>query len=260
MRFRVLIILLLLTGILIFSHKSAGAESRREGALAQAEIMILEGDYGRAIEKSEVVLGSPDWSAKDRAYYVKGIGLLKNGRADEAREAFSKILSDYPRTDLADDARLGIGDSYLSEARFQEALAQYRMIQENYQNSPLMGQVCYKQGLSCQKMGRWEEARFYFQKVLREYPLSFEAKMAQGILSEEAFYFTVQVGSFVNYGNARKLSNKLKEEGYQAYISDVKKGNATFHRVRVGRFNSGNEAEACYRNLKRRGYSGRIYP
>ncbi len=63
--------------------------------------------------------------------------------------------------------------------------------------------------------------------------------------------FTINVGSFKERGRAETLMNELKEEGYEAFVTEATIAESgTFYRVSVGRFPSWEEADALGQELK----------
>jgi rare lipoprotein A len=80
-----------------------------------------------------------------------------------------------------------------------------------------------------------------------------------GQASHAQFYtgnFTVQVGAFLDRGRAEKLCRKLRAEYSRISVTPVKRGEATFYRVQVGRYTSLASAEAAERRLVQTGYAG----
>jgi rare lipoprotein A len=57
-----------------------------------------------------------------------------------------------------------------------------------------------------------------------------------GSLIEQVQQFTVQVGSFIDEANARKLAEELKRNFENVYITTVETLTQKYHRVRVGQF------------------------
>jgi hypothetical protein len=62
--------------------------------------------------------------------------------------------------------------------------------------------------------------------------------------------FTLQVGAFGNPQNAFVLKNRLKTLGYDPYVQKIKGNNQDLLSVRVGRFNSRNDAVTAKKRLK----------
>jgi cell division septation protein DedD len=55
--------------------------------------------------------------------------------------------------------------------------------------------------------------------------------------------YTVQIGSFKNESDAKKLQNKLKSGGYPAFIKQAIIGQETWFRLRVGTFTNKDQAK-----------------
>lgn len=55
--------------------------------------------------------------------------------------------------------------------------------------------------------------------------------------------YTIQIGSFKNESDAKKLQNKLKSGGYPAFIKQANIGEETWFRLRVGTFTNKDQAK-----------------
>jgi cell division protein FtsN len=67
--------------------------------------------------------------------------------------------------------------------------------------------------------------------------------------SSQASY-TVQVSALKNMDEASSLKSRLEGKGYKSYITTYETTNAKWFRVRVGQFNTKEEAEAVAKKLK----------
>ncbi len=78
--------------------------------------------------------------------------------------------------------------------------------------------------------------------------------------SKAAPYYTLQVASFRDQGEAERYARLFRERGYTARVVRVElPGKGTWYRVYVGRFGSKAEAEEAYRQLKARKLVGKAY-
>ena len=59
----------------------------------------------------------------------------------------------------------------------------------------------------------------------------------------------VQLGSFGNSDNARRLRDKVRDKGYGSHLQEVERGDATLTRVFSGPFANKADAEAAKRVL-----------
>lgn len=62
--------------------------------------------------------------------------------------------------------------------------------------------------------------------------------------------YTVQVSALKNMDEASNLKSRLEGKGYKSYITTYETTNAKWFRVRVGQFNTKEEAEAVAKKLK----------
>lgn len=208
----------------------------------------------------ELINSLPRSRYADDGLYIMGLAYLKEEEFVLARRSFESILSQYPDSDLRDDAEIGLADSYYLEEDIDKATALLREIPTRYPESASLCRVYFKLGECYQKKGIWGQARYYFQKVQADYPLSFEASRVAEILKEGKLCFTVQVGSFVDKDNAREVCDRLQRRGYTTHISEVRRGGRLFYRVRVGEFDTKVEAEYMAKDLRKEGFPTKICP
>jgi cell division septation protein DedD len=64
--------------------------------------------------------------------------------------------------------------------------------------------------------------------------------------------WTVQVNAFPDENSAKTLVDRLRDKGYNAYLSESRVQGRVWYRVRVGRFESRDEAEKTQESLKRK--------
>lgn len=197
---------------------------------------------------------------REPAYYYKGLALMKEERFGESRESFRQLVQFSPRSVLADESLMGIGDSYFIEQDWENARIAYQNLIRSYANSTLLAQVYYKLGRTYEKQGEWSHARRYFSQLVNDYPSSFEAGLVKKLIEEDKFFFTVQVGSFATYSNARRLRDQLTSQGYSAYITESVRRSQVFYRVRIGRMDKRSAAEELARHLRKAGFPTKIYP
>lgn len=72
--------------------------------------------------------------------------------------------------------------------------------------------------------------------------------------------WAVQLGSFANRDNARRLAGEVSAKGYETYLLPLKKGGQTLYRVRVGPKPSRAAAEKLAGELAKAGYKGQVAP
>jgi cell division protein FtsN len=70
-------------------------------------------------------------------------------------------------------------------------------------------------------------------------------------LIQKESYYSIQVGAYADFSNARKESEKFSKLGYQTEILSTIQRNQKLFRVRVGKFNNLAEAEKAKKNLEK---------
>ena len=71
--------------------------------------------------------------------------------------------------------------------------------------------------------------------------------------------WTVQVNAFPDEKSAKTLVDRLRDKGYNAYLSESRIQGRVWYRVRVGRFESRDEAEKTQESLKRKEHLAKAF-
>ena len=72
--------------------------------------------------------------------------------------------------------------------------------------------------------------------------------------------WTVQLGAFGEIANANQLATRASAYGFSAVVSEFRAGGDAMHRVRVGGFDSEDEAQAAASSLSANGFPVRVIP
>jgi len=108
---------------------------------------------------------------------------LTNRAWGSAREAFNKLITDHPRSDLVPDAMLGVADSYDAEGNTALGDSAYRAVFTKFPSDEVAPTAMYKLGLSLARQKKMPDARKAMQDVARQYPRSDEATLANDWLA-----------------------------------------------------------------------------
>lgn len=218
---------------------------------------IIQGDYDYVIDQS---------SAKVRSrgdfdnYYLMGLAYLKSNNFTLARDAFDNALEYAADKKSKHKILLAKGDTFLMERDYNFALNFYnKVLNDSPENgiTPLVLLRCAQANI---KEGNWDTGNSFIRKLHSDYSASFEARLSEAIISNNEF-FCVQVGSFSRQANAYNFAQKLKSEGYQAYvIKTAADDDAVLYRVRVGECEEKIEAETLNQELINSGYETKIFP
>jgi len=164
-------------------------------------------------QKSSLTRATPE------GLYRKGYQDYQNGRYKKAIESFERVRDEYPMSEVAILAKLGIGDAHYSDKEYAEAEAAYGdfiYLHPTSEHLPYvmyqLGMCHYKQMLNIDRdQAETRRAANEFEKLLARFPDSKFALMAEkmlkecrGRLAEHEFY----VGEF--YFKQKKYEAALK--------------------------------------------------
>jgi tol-pal system protein YbgF len=117
-------------------------------------------------------------------YYDAAQRDLAMGNYDLAEDGFLQYLQTNPKSDLADDARYGLAETYYARKKYSQAADEYqRVIDMN----PIGGKApaaMLKLGLCQRTLSQTREARRTWEDLVKMFPRSEEAKVAQQRLNE----------------------------------------------------------------------------
>lgn len=122
----------------------------------------------------------------DIQLYDEGQRALEKDDLQKARDAFTRLLRDFPKSSHADNAQFWIGESYYREKWYQKAILEYQKVIENYSGGNKVAGAYLKQGLSFFELGEAENARLILNELLKKFPKSGEAGLARKKLDSHA--------------------------------------------------------------------------
>jgi TolA-binding protein len=100
-----------------------------------------------------------------------------------ARDAFTRLITEHPRSDLVPDALLGIADAFDAEGNNVQGDSVYRLVVTRHPSDAAAPTATYKLGLSLARQKKMPEARKAMQDVVRLYPRSDESTLASDWLA-----------------------------------------------------------------------------
>jgi tol-pal system protein YbgF len=118
-------------------------------------------------------LGSPDNLLREAS-----VDML-TGNYELARLGYQDFLHAFPDSPLADDAQLGLGDSYYSEGLWEQTILEYDLLLQRYPDSDRLEDALLKKGLALAEFGQDELAIEIFGEIVTSYPETSHAIRAQ---------------------------------------------------------------------------------
>src|SRR5918993_3916490 len=102
-----------------------------------------------------------------------------SGQHDLAIQGFEFYIREFPTSPRADDAQLGIGNSYYQLRKYNEAVAAYQKVTTAYAQSNAAPQAWYKLGLSYEGLKQPELARRAYETAIKLHPTAPDATLAK---------------------------------------------------------------------------------
>jgi tol-pal system protein YbgF len=87
-----------------------------------------------------------------------------------AIQGFQSFMRAFPKSELADDAQYLIGESYLLDNKFRDALDGYEQVIKNYPGGDKLPNAYYKRGVVLERLGQRDRARESYEFVVKNYP------------------------------------------------------------------------------------------
>jgi len=103
----------------------------------------------------------------------------QRGNYELARQGFSDFAKANPQSDLADNAIYWIGETWFSQKKHRDAIAQFDRVINEYPTSDKVPAALLKKGLAYIEMGEKAQGVVQLQYVVHEHPTSREATLAR---------------------------------------------------------------------------------
>ena len=116
--------------------------------------------------------------------YEKAFSFLKDGRYQQAIQAFQVFLKQYPQGNFADNAQYWLGEARYVTRDYMGAAEEFTKVLEQYPNSSKAADAQLKVGFSYYELGQLQQAQKALQKTIDQYPDSTAARLAQKRLQQ----------------------------------------------------------------------------
>jgi len=121
---------------------------------------------------------SEDIQSPENTYYTAYSDYMKKNY-DLAIQGFQQFINLFPQNVLADNALYWIGECYYSQKMFDQAVATFSRLIDNYADGDKTAAATLKKGYALIEMGRESEGISVLRQLITQFPLSEEASLAQ---------------------------------------------------------------------------------
>ncbi len=118
-----------------------------------------------------------------KEFFALAQSKAKAGDAQTARTLYLEFIRKWPKDDLAGDAHFALAESYYAQDNCPEALPEYGQLIKSFGKSRSVPLAYVRSGDCFARLKNPEAARLAYEQVVKDYPRSSEAKMAQKGLS-----------------------------------------------------------------------------
>ncbi len=164
---------------------AAEVSTKDAGRLAQARDFLMcqiaweEKDYASAVTLYRKFLAFYPWSPyADSIRYSIALALFHSGKYAEAIAAAEESLAIGKSSPINRRAMLLKGDALNRLSRTQDAIAQYRMVMQEYAQDPKQDELLLRLGECLTQMKRWDEAVPVWEKLVQGFGQSRWAPLA----------------------------------------------------------------------------------
>jgi len=113
-----------------------------------------------------------------KAEYDTALAILREGRYNEAAQAFNRFLTANPGSEFADNASYWLGETYYVTRDFDLALATFQSLVNNYPQSSKVSDSHLKMGYIQYEKKNWAAAREHLNLVVTRFPGTTTARLA----------------------------------------------------------------------------------
>lgn len=120
--------------------------------------------------------------ADEQISYLAAYELVKNKRYDEALNSMNLFVQKYPRGGYTANAYYWLGELYLLKKDYANAVEHFNLVLQQFPTSTKSAASMLKMGYAHAAMGNKPEAKKYLQQVVRAYPDTPTAQLANSKL------------------------------------------------------------------------------
>lgn len=202
------------------SEKSIVADAN----LRNADCLLMIKNYDRALPYYDKVIDN-NWAAKEYALLQKSVIYGLKGNFGSKISTLQNLLTQYPKSQYADQSQFEIGDAYLQQNNISSSIAEFDKFIKKYPNSKLMPNAYLKLGLLYANSENDSKALESYKSVVLKYPRTEEAKEA--LVALKGIYVSMgkpndyikfvenEAGIKVSVSEQEQLMFQSAEEKYQ---------------------------------------------
>uniref|UniRef100_UPI004056F64C tol-pal system protein YbgF n=1 Tax=Candidatus Electronema sp. TaxID=2698783 RepID=UPI004056F64C len=152
-----------------------GRKMRRSGGTSAVVSSTENADPFEAYEEND----EPPAPAAEDGLFTQGMDSFKKKDYKKAYKAFEQHLAGQPDSKQAANTLYLMGECLFNQGEYDLAILEYQKVISNYGGDPHCSAALLRQGMAFEKLTDKETAKIIYGKLIKEYPDSREAKVAQ---------------------------------------------------------------------------------
>lgn len=216
--------------------------------------------FEQAIESMNATGGEDYRDIYPGLYLEMAKALLALGNYKQSEELLTGLYGTAPLPMEQSEALWYLGQVYAAQTQWDMAHAAYAALVAQYGGTPFALQARKKlEGLDDEAYEVHTVQPVYDESLLTGHYGYGEETVEEAVVEAAApGAYALQLGSFSREENAQSFVEQLQSLNYPAFLAQAQVENAYYYRVRVGFYETKEEARAVLQNLQDQGFSGFI--
>jgi tol-pal system protein YbgF len=122
-------------------------------------------------------------AAPERQAYNEALSTLESGRAQAAEALFTNFLVTYPKSSLVPNAEYWLGECFYTQERYSDAVLAFQNVVTQYPDHHKASASLLKVGYAYERLEDRQNAVFYLQQLVENYPGSEPEPLARAALN-----------------------------------------------------------------------------
>ncbi|MBE3091092.1 MAG: tetratricopeptide repeat protein [Candidatus Atribacteria bacterium] len=195
------------------------------------------GERYLAIDKYEKIIGQYPESYYARQSYLRlAESYFQLKETEKGISLWRELISKYPNSDESMTSLWDLARYYTNNNADSQALDYYRELSERFSQSNLGDDALYWRGKILESIGSDEEAKIVYEKLIREYPLSYYTERITEQRSDISFIWPVFISEtedFIDLEEFFKKYDKIEGKGQLSLLKAELFGEVSFYKEAI---------------------------
>jgi outer membrane protein assembly factor BamD (BamD/ComL family) len=214
--------------------------------------------FSRAKEIFQTLKNNKNHPRLGEIYYYLGRLSIN---PDSATYYYYNVINDYPQSRNADISYLEIAKINFARKNYRTTITNLNELIKRYPDSDYRDEIMFWMGVSHISLNQAEQGQEILAELQRNFPTSVWSERAANVTQKkdiEQEYFTVQLGSYRNKGNAEEYAATLRDKGLDVSVVEALVKGQVYYRVWTGNFLTVEQAKEYMLKLDTLGLKGNV--